>query len=786
MATTRERLPSTDVLPTQVAAPPSAAPYIDAEFVDVPSRHLRDYLWVVYKYRWLAGTCFALTFGLVGLVTLFTPRAYTATTRLQVARQSPIQLRLDENVLKSEDAERGGTSSFLATQVAAFKSRDLAERAIRTHGLAENDTFMHPGVGRRGLVEVGGRLLALLRPRGLETPPQAAAHEGGSSAPVGPDLLSRYARYLEVENVRGTDLIEVRFTTPNRSLSAFLAAAHTQAYLEANEEARQATDVTAKEFLGRQLRESRGKVEAAEAALARFATEHPNVAINQEQKTVVQRIGELSTLLTKAETSRLTLQSRYEFLTRPGADPVVYFLDRPGIQKVHAALVDLRASRATLGGRLGAGHPQMVEIARQQAELGRQLAAEVAREVSAVRVRFDAALAREKPLRQELLHQEDTAAGLRELGARYDFIKNDVDNARALHQSLLKQQLETAVNAELAATNVRVIERAEVPGAPSTPNAPLNLTLGLLAGLVFGVGAAFGCEYFDSSVKSSEDVEEFLQLPTLATVPNFALARRGLPALLRGNGANGNGASSNGASADGCGADLVVLHEPRSPAAEAYRSLRTAVLFSTPDAPPKVILVTSAAAGEGKTVVALNLAISLAETSARVLLLDADLRRPGCHRLLGLTNDRGVSNFLAGQTDLESVTRALENPRLAFVSAGTVPPNPAELVGSTRMRDTLERLRDAYDFVIVDAPPVLPVTDAIVLAREVDGVLLVVKGQDTPRELVRRARNQLLQANAHLLGAVVNNVDMGWGDLYFYKGYYGGYHGQVAQVETSA
>jgi capsular exopolysaccharide synthesis family protein len=321
-----------------------------------------------------------------------------------------------------------------------------------------------------------------------------------------------------------------------------------------------------------------------------------------------------------------------------------------------------------------------------------------------------------------------------------------------------------------------VIERPEVPQGPSTPKVPLNMTLGLMAGMVAAVGAVFLCDYFDNSVKSSEEVEGFLQLPTLATIPNFALARRtsGRAALK---------ASADAATAN-YPAEMVVLSEPRSPAAEAFRSLRTAVLFSAPAAPPKIIVLTSAGASEGKTVSSLNLASSLAEAGSRVLLIDVDLRRPSCHRVLGITNDRGLSNFLSGQAEFASLVRPLHADRLFFVPAGPTPPNPAELVGSARMRDVLEELRDEYDFVILDSPPVLPVTDAVVLGREADGAVLVVKGHDTPRELLRRARDQLLQANVHLLGAVVNNVDLRWGDQYFYGRYYGSYYGprESAQI----
>jgi capsular exopolysaccharide synthesis family protein len=774
------------LLPMEMPKPSPLPPgVIEAEFTEAAPRHLRDYLRLLYKYRSLALGCLAVTVGASMLVTLLTTPLYTSFTQLQVARQSPIQLQLEENVLRVEDNDRNvnGTSSFLATQVAALKSRDLAERVIRTQHLTDNQAFLDPGPSRRGLFATSGRLLTLLRPRGWESAPATPGDTLPATGDVDPILIDRYLSYLTVQDVRGTDLIEVRFTTPDPALSAFLAAAHTQAYIEANDEARRATDVTAKEFLGRQIQESREQVEAAEAALARFATEHPNVAVNQEQKTVAQRITDVASGLSKAEEVRLALQSRHDFLTAPTADPLSFFLDRPGVQKLHQALLDLRADRAGLGGRLGPNHPQMSELRRHESELESQLGAEVAQEIAGVRARLESATLREDALRRKLGHLEEASIALRDLGTRYDLLKNEVETRHSLHASLLKQEMETAVNSELAAPNVRVVERPDISRRPSTPKMPLNLTLGFLAGLVVAGAAVLLCDYFDNSVKSSAEVE-LLQLPMLGTIPNFALARR----VSARFGAGPEGAKNG----NGTGQDpgLIVLHEPRSPAAEAFRALRTAVLFSTPAAPPKVIMVTSAGASEGKTVTSVNLASSLAEGGSRVLLVDVDLRRPRCHHVLGVTNERGLSSFLAGQAEFESVVHPVDGTSLFFVPAGATPPNPAELVGSARMRDAVEQLRDRYDFVILDSPPVLPVTDAVVLGREADGVVLVVKGYDTPRELVRRARDQLLHASVHLLGAVVNNVDLNWGDHYFYNRYYGygGYYGpaESPQLEGHA
>jgi capsular exopolysaccharide synthesis family protein len=308
---------------------------------------------------------------------------------------------------------------------------------------------------------------------------------------------------------------------------------------------------------------------------------------------------------------------------------------------------------------------------------------------------------------------------------------------------------------------VRVIERAEVPYRPSRPKIPLNLALGVFSGLVIAVGAAFAREYLDSSLKSSDEVENLLQLPALAAIPNFALARRVAES------ANGHLPARPAHGGD----ELLVMHEPWSRVAEAFRSMRT-LLFANTASAPKVILVTSARPGEGKTVASLNLASALAELGARTLLIDADLRNPRCHTALGVEDGDGLSSWLSGQVELDALIRTLDVPGLFFLPAGPPPRSPAELVASPRMQWALALLRERFDVIVLDTPPVLAVTDAAVLAREVDGVVLVARGHTTEAEAVRRARDQLALAGARILGVVMNDVGLGWGDPYFYESYY--------------
>jgi len=775
------------------AASQSTSEFIEAEFEEMRPRQLRDYLRVVYKHRWLAAACFTGSIAITILFTLLTTREYTASMRIQVARDLPIKLQLKDNVLNLDETDRilNGASSFQSTQVQALRSRDLAERVLRHFHLAENPAFVGPGTDSMTLPALAARLPDSFRPRGFEDVGNASAPDNGVG-PVAIDalLLDRYMGYLDVQDVRGTDLIEIRFTTPSAALSALLAAAHTKAYVDANQQTELATDSAAMEFLAHQLQQAREHVEHGEAALNEFAAAHPNVAVNQEHELIGKQIAELSSLVTAAEGQRVSAQSRYEFLAKAKNEPLVYlFEDSEPIRRLRLGLIDVEAQRAVLKIRLGPNHPQMAELRRQAAEISSQLQTEIEQEILATRARYTATKVHEGQLRGRLAQLERTAIELRNLGGQYEHLKGDLEAARVMHESLRKQTTDTAVHSQLDASKVRVIERPEVPQRASKPKRLINLAAGLLAGMMVAGAAIFVREALDHSMKSTDEVEGLLQLPTLAIIPNFAPARRstGLRVLTGARSvqaaANGKARSRTAGAAD---KRLVVVNEPWSAVAEAFRSLRTALLFSAAADPPRVILVTSAADGEGKTVTALNLAATLADAGWRVLLVDADLRDPNGHEALKVENRCGLSTVLAGQADLDSTIRELAAPRLSFLPAGPTPARPAELVGSGRMQSVMQHLRNCYDFIVVDSPPVLAVTDAVVLARVVDGVVLVMKGHDSPREFIRRARSQLQHTGARLLGVVVNNVDHHWGDLDVYRRYTGYRHQPPAAQQRGA
>jgi succinoglycan biosynthesis transport protein ExoP len=751
-------------------------PILDAEFAAVPPRQLRDYVRIVSKHRWLAVACAGGTLLLAAAYTLHATRLYSAVVRLQVGRSAPIKLQLKENVLNLEEAERivNGASSFLATQVQVLRSRDLSERVLREWLAASGpEDSLDPSSGAVDAIANG--LPATLRLRGVE-PSTAGAAAAGTRAPVSADLLNTYTAYLDVQDVRGTDLIDIQLTTPDPKLSAVLAAAHAQAYLDANAETQLTRDSGAIGFLEDQLAQSKAQLNRAETALREFAAQYPNVAVDQEHNLVSKQMQQLSGLALDAEAQRAAAETRYEFLRKSRKEPLAYVLDgSPAIQKLRLGLLDVEEQRAILKLRLGPNHPQMSDLRRQAAELSVQLDSEIEQEVGAAKARLVAARLHEAEMHRRLEALEAQALQLRTLGAQYELLRGDLDNARGLHDSLLRQKMETAVHSQLTASNVRVVERPEPPQRPSKPNVPINLAIGLAGGVLVAGAAVFVREALDSSVKSRDEVEGLLQLPALAIIPSFprpqnATARQRLSRLLTVRLKNGNGVDLP---PEMKGHELVVRREPWSAVAETFRSLRTAILFSGGSTPPRLLVVTSAVAAEGKTITSLNLAATLADAGWRVLLLDGDLRNPTCHHAFALANRRGLSSVLAGQCDIDAVIQQPDGIGLTVMTAGPTPPNPSEVIGSAHMHDLLQRVRGRFDFVVVDTPPVLAVTDAVVLARQVDGVVLVVKGQASPRALLRRARDQLFHARANVLGVVVNDVDSQWEDAGFYANYEG-------------
>ena len=379
-----------------------------------------------------------------------------------------------------------------------------------------------------------------------------------------------------------------------------------------------------------------------------------------------------------------------------------------------------------------------------------------------------AALQREQLLTSAFEQQKQEANKLNESGIEYSVLKRDAESNRQLYDNLLQRLKEAGVSAGLRSSNIRVVDVARVPTSPITPNIPRSLMLGLLLGIGAGVGLAFVLESLDTTIRNMDEVSAIAMLPALGTIP-LQISRNGhlrkrLTTLSRGDGETE-------------WPDLVTYVRPKSEAAEAYRALRTSILLSSFGAPPKVILVTSALPQEGKTTISANSALVLAQRGSRVLLLDADLRRPGIEKLFGIKARGGLSTLISGVDKLEDVLLPFKQvPNLWILPAGPIPPQPVELLSSTVMKEYITRWRNEFDHIVIDTPPCLSVTDAVVLSPDADRVILVARSGKTTKPALRRASELLLQVNARVMGIVLNALNLRSADGYYH--YYGGTYAQ--------
>jgi capsular exopolysaccharide synthesis family protein len=509
----------------------------------------------------------------------------------------------------------------------------------------------------------------------------------------------------------------------------------------------------------------------------RYQKEHEIFGIDEKQNIITQKLDELNKELTSAESDRMQKEAIYR-MTQTGdpdavasavaSDPVVTHADTgssPLLDKLYKQQADLKIQVAELSTQFGPSYPKVAQLNNQNKEIDRQIQVETRKAVDHLRGQYQTALQREAMLREALQKQKQEANRLNENAIDYTLLKRDVDSNRQLYEGLLEKLKQAGVTAGLRSNNFRIVDAARSPNGPVEPNIPRNLLFAFVLGITSGVGLAFLLEGMDNTVRTTEQAQMISALPSLGMIPLGSKSRN-----------NGNGTNRLALTSSKEVVELVTQMRPQSQMAESYRALRTSLLLSSLGAPPKVIMVTSARPQEGKTTTAINSAIVLAQKGVRVLLVDADLRRPSVHKTLGMGPRSGLSNVLTGNSTLEqAIAPSPILPNLFVLAAGSPPPNPAELLASSNMKDVLNELREQFDHVVIDTPPTLSVTDAVVLSPRVDAIILVIRSGQTTKQALRRARDILTQVNAHVTGVLLNAVDLTSPDYYYYYEYQGKY-----------
>ncbi len=731
--------------------------------------HLRDYWNILLKRARYMAPIFCACIGLGLLVTFFSPTLYSAHSTLKIEPQNPAVTGVPDFFSSQLES---GPYDYYQTQFTLLDSAPLAARVIKSLGLENHPVFLsrsrNPISWIVGAIQSSWNWLTGLfsgKPAHKDGPP---SYELG----VAPWLIARYLKLVDVQPVRNTRLVDITFYTPDPRLSQQLANAHATSFIQMILENRFNLTQEARDFLSKKLAELREKVVKAEADLNKFRQEHGVVSVEKGENIVLDRLMDLNKQLTQARTDRIQNESLYQMTRNKDTQYLSQVLSNPLILQLKASLANLEAEKTRMAGIYTPEHPRIQELNQQIAEAKRGIANEVNTIVRGIESNYNAARAREQALESEAKKQQESALDLKEVGVEYAVLNEEVAVNRGLYENVLKRMNETNVANDLAASNMQVVQRAELPNEPSSPNVVFNLIVAGILGALLSVGFAFFMEYMDARVNTPQHVWSAVALATLGVVPHVkSLRQRHYPLLSE---EEGHSRSQRALEPAGelVGKEIAVARDQFSIVAESYRTIRTALLLSRAERPPKAILLTSPCPSEGKTVTTLNLGIALAQSGKKVLVIDADLRKGRCHQIIQLRHQAGLTNVLTGGLDVKDSIQETAIKDFYLLPRGALPPNPADLLMSQKMRDVLRELRDCFDFIVIDSPPIIAVSDAAVLSALCDGVVLVFNGQKTTTPSARRALERLEKVGADILGVILNGIDIRDPDYLDYRSYY--------------
>jgi len=754
--------------------------------------HLLDYWRAIRKRLWLV-------LGIVALVTMLAV-VYVARKPDFYEAQARVQVDLEDNgaLANSTRPLWGPTDDpiYFNTQLQILVSPGLMRRVVRTLDLEHNPDFFKGNPAQRQstwqtLLQMVG--LRSKQPDTSAKPPdqlplttsvaQATAREDLNEAKRLAPYVNTILAGLKVEPVKETRgyyketrLIDIKFTHIDPLVASKIVNAIAETYVFSNLEKRTEANSTTGDFLQKRIAELQQQIRTAEERLVNYAKNNQIISLDPNQNTVVERLAGLNRQLLEAENDRKTAEAAYNAAKAPEAASALADDGAKQTNDIESKLIELRQKRALLLVDATEEAPEVKEVDHQISELDRQFkdlrTRKSATLMTNLNTRYQQALEREQSLRKAFEQQRAQTLSQNEASINYRIIQQEIETNKSLLNGLLQGAKENDVVLAGKPNNISVVDYALTPDSPVGPNRARTVIAAFFLSIGLGLGLALFFEYLDDTVHSTEEVERMLHLPALAVIPSVGSAARrrvlsvsqGTTALQKQNG-NGNGSS-----------ELLMNVDSRSPLAEAYRHLRTSVLLSTAGRAPKSLLVTSSLPGEGKTTTAVNTAVSLAQTGASVVIIDADMRRPRLQSIFDMRGQEGLSSILSSdvtEDQMLSFVRTDEESGLNVLTSGPIPPNPAELLGSEQMRRLLAVLQANYTHVVVDSPPVSSFTDGVLISTMVDGVLLVVHGGRSSRHIVRRSKQLLNDVGAKIFGVVLNNVNLQSHDYYYYQNYYG-------------
>jgi len=707
-----------------------------------PQIDLRDYWNVILKRRWTVLAFFVVVVTLVTIFTLRQTKIYEAQASVVIEPYAPQVLGNVREVYNMGAGSYWSNKEYYETQYHVITSRTVAQKVVQQLRLEGNKEFL--GIDKLPEAE---------RKKYLEEPV---------------DYADMVRSMIEVEPVKDsrTALIKARHRYPKWAQR--LANASVNAYIDYNRQVRRKVTQDAAGWLASQATELKTRMEDAEFQLYQFKKDNRilSVSLEDRQNITSQRLQDLNQTLNRVQAERIALQAKRKQildikLNKLPLDSVDKVIGNRLIQQLKESYVKLKEEKTELSSKYLPEHPKYKVVENKLKLVRNNIDREIDNVLASLEAEYNAKQDSEESLRKELAKAKGEAQEINKKELAYNRLKRISDNYSTLYQHVLKRQKEATLAAHQETNNVYKLDSSIEPQVPVYPRVKLNILLAAVVGLLGGIGLAFFLEYLDNTVKNQEDVERYLKVPFLGIVPSIKLD----PHVEEGESTSRR--------------DNYLVSHPKSSVAECCRTVRTNILFMSPEKPTRRILVTSAGPQEGKSTVVINLGVTMAQSGSRVALIDTDMRRPRLHKSFGIKRGAGLTTTILGEAEPDEVIQQTDVPGLDVVPCGPIPPNPTELFHTERFSQIVQYLDDSYDRIIFDSPPVLMVADPLILSRMMDGTILVIKGGHTSRDMVQRGIRQLEDVKARILGTVINDLDLEHREYgYYYYRQYGYYYGE--------
>jgi capsular exopolysaccharide synthesis family protein len=744
-----------------------------ADEVEEEAIDLRTYWQILKKRKWIILSVFTVIVLTTLIVSFMLRPTYQGEAVIQINPENPKVLDFKELL-----GVNRRSLDFYRTQHQKLYSRSLALRSAERLRLHSHPEYSNDDADKTPFARLTQGLISLLK---AVFPSQESEDKGDGLLTKAEKkehmLVTSFLNNVEIAPKKRSRLVSIKFNAHDPKLAGKAPNTIADEFIRINLEQRFSMATQAKEWLNKQLDVLKAKVERSEEGVRKFGRKHGIVSLDEkEENIVIQKLSDINKELTKAQADRIAIEAKYNQAKGRDFQTLPAVLENELIRKLKADYIGIEGEYETLAQIYKPDYPDMKQLEKKMVKIKTRLNQEISRIVGGLKAQYEAASKREDLLQRQLESQKKEAMRVKELAIQYNILKREADTNTELYNGLLQRMKETGLEAGLQSSNVQIIDRSKTPLHPVRPRKKLNLLVSMLLGLVLGIGLAFLLEYLDNTLKGPEDVEKFSGLPSLGLVPRILPKELSTPyrdkALLPAKAGKESALTASQIA-------FITHSNPKSLLSEAFRTIRTAILLSFPDNPPKTFVITSPNPEEGKTTCAVNIAIALAQTGKKVLLVDADLRRPSLHRVFSKKGiNFGLSGFLANITHKKkqeslAFPSAIEN--LSVVYSGPVPPDPTTLFSSDRLVTLIDTLGDEFDNIIFDCCPTLGFADVGIISRALDGILMVVAAGKTPKESLRQAKNQLERTTrTRVMGVAINGIDTrrdGYGYGYYYHRY---------------